>query len=168
MKRFLLVLPLTLLLAAPASGATLLRLDGIGPLSLGMSRMAALDTGWLSNRSTGCELGGKPYPIGYKLKGAQAPAGLDGIAEFNDGKLSTLVFDGGVRTATGVVPGKTTVAQMVKRYRDAGFKASARYDEVFAATFVRVKRTGGKQVIFGYASGTVVDTVGIPFIPFCE
>jgi hypothetical protein len=168
MKRFLLVLPLTLLLAAPASGATLLRLDGIGPLKLGMSRTAGLDTGWLSNRMTGCELGGKPYPIGYKLAGTQAPAGLDGIAEFNRGKLTSLVFDAGVRTATGVVPGKTTVAGMVKRYRDAGFKASARYDDVFAATFVTVKRKGGKQVIFGYASGKVVDTIGIPFIPFCE
>src|SRR3954452_5067167 len=40
--------------AAPAHGATLVRLDGIGALKLGMSRLTALDTNWLGARSTGC------------------------------------------------------------------------------------------------------------------
>ena len=76
MKRLLTAFPLVLALAAPAHGATLVRLDGIGPLTMGMSRMAALDTGWLSNRHSGCPLGGKPYPIDYDLAGASAPAGI--------------------------------------------------------------------------------------------
>lgn len=168
MKRLLIALPLALLLAAPAHGATLMRLDGIGPLKLGMSRSAGLDTGWLSNRTTGCELGGKPYPIGYSLRGAQAPAGIDGIAEFSGGKLRTMTFRGGVRTATGVIPGKTTWAGMVRRYRDAGFRAAARYDATFQATFVTVRRQSGKRVLGGLADGKVVRTLGIPYVPLCE
>jgi hypothetical protein len=168
MKRLLLVLPLTALLAAPAQGATLLRLDGIGPLKMGMSRLAALDTGWLSNRHSGCELGGKPYPIDYDLEGAQAPAGIDGSAEFTGGKLTNLSLRGGVKTAAGVVPGKTTVTGMVTRYREAGFKVSARYDETFDGTFVNVKRKGGKQVMSGFANNKVVGILGIPYVPVCE
>lgn len=168
MKRLLLVLPLTLALAAPAQGATLLRLDGIGPLKLGMSRTGGLGTGWLSNRGTGCELGGKPYPITYQLKGAEAPAGIDGSAEFRSGKLAIMSFRGGVKTAAGVVPGKTTVTGMVTRYREAGFKVSARYDETFAGTFVNVKRKGGKQVMSGFADKKVVEILGIPYVPVCE
>lgn len=168
MKRVLLLLPLALVLAAPAHGATLMRLDGIGPLKLGMSRSAGLDTGWLSNRQTGCELGGKPYPIGYSLQGPQAPAGIDGIAEFASGTLRTMTFRAGVRTATGVVPGKTTWAGMVRRYRDAGFRASARYDETFQGTFVTVRRQSGKRVLGGFAEGKVVQTLGIPYVPVCE
>ena len=168
MKRLLLALPLAALLVAPAQGATLLRLDGIGPLKLGMARMVALDTGWLNDRQTGCPLGGKPYPIGYALNGASAPAAIDARAEFVDQKLQTITASKGVRTATGVVPGKTTWASMVTRYRNAGFKVSARYDDVFQLTFVHVKRKGGKPVMTGIAENKIVDSVGVPFIPLCE
>lgn len=168
MKRLLLAVPLVAVLAAPAHGATLLRLDGIGPLSMGMSRTAALDTNWLSNRHSGCPLGGKPYPIDYDIEGAEAPAGLkDATAEFTNGVLSNLAFTGGVRTATGVVPGKTTWASMVKRYRDAGFKVSSHYLDTFGGTFVNVKRKG-KQVIGGFAQGKVVTSIGVPYVPVCE
>lgn len=167
MRRLLLALPLSVALAAPAQGATLVRLDGIGPLKLGMSRLASVDTGWLSNRGTGCELGGKPYPITYRLDGAKAPAAITGFAEFASGKLRVLSFTAGVRTATGVVPGKTTWAGMVKRYRDAGYKVSARYDSTFQGTFVNVKRKG-RGVMTGFADKKVVDTIGIPYIPLCE
>jgi hypothetical protein len=170
MKRIALALPLAALLAAPAHGATLLRLDGIGPLKLDMSRMAALDTGWLGDRGTGCKLGGKPYPVGYKFTGPKAPAGIDGMAEFNGGRLTSLTFTGGVRTATGVVPGQTTVTSMVTRYRKAGFKVSARYDSTFVGTFVTVKRkSGGDSVLTGFADRKKpVSIVGIPFVPLCE
>ena len=169
MTRALLAAGLLLALAAPgAHAATLLRLDGIGPLSLGMSRTAALDTGWLSNRHSGCPLGGKPYPIDYDLRGSSAPAGLGGTAEFTGGKLTNLAFDKGVRTATGVVPGKTPWAVMVDRYRHAGFRVSARYEPTFGGTFVNVKRAGGKKVLSAFADGKVVDALGLPHVPVCE
>src|SRR5690348_5464888 len=148
MKRLVPALLLTGLLTAPAHGATLARLDGIGPLKLGMSRLAALDTGWLGDKQTGCKLGGKPYPIDYTLSGAKAPKVVSGTAEFTGGKLANMTFSKGVRTATGVIPGVTSWPSMVKRYRDAGFRVVARYDEVFVGTFVSVKRRkGGDSVM---------------------
>lgn len=170
MRKLLLALPLAALLATPAQGATLARLDGIGPLKLNMSRMAALDTGWLAGRHSGCPLGGKPYPIDYNLKGSEAPAGIEGTVEFTGGKLTNFAFSKGVRTATGVIPGKTTWAGMVKRYRDAGFRASARYDSTFGGTFVSVKRRGSsRQILGGFAEkGKAVSVIGVPGVPVCE
>lgn len=167
MRRLLLALPLAALLAPPAPAATLLRLDGVGPLELGMARSLALGTGWLSDRRSGCPLGGRPYPIGYSLDGPVAPPAIRGQAEFVDGRLRTLTFAKGVRTATGVVPGRTTWRKMVVRYRKAGFRVSARYDEVFRGTFVQVKRRG-ELVMVGFAERKVVASLGIPFIPLCE
>src|SRR4029078_2849143 len=66
MKGLITALTAAAVVAAPAHGATLVRLDGIGQLKLGMSRMAALDTGWLGARSTGCRLGGKTQPHDHK------------------------------------------------------------------------------------------------------
>jgi hypothetical protein len=152
--------------AGAASTATL-RLDGIGPLKLGMTRTAAVRTGWLSNRGTGCELGGPPLPITYRLKGSEAPKGVTGVAEFNGGKLTHLSFTKGVRTATGVVLGTTTTAQMVSRYRNAGYMAKAQYSGVFEGTFVDVKK-GSRQVIGGFGTGKTVTTLAIPAVRVCD
>lgn len=158
-----------LVLAAPARGATLLRLDGIGPVKLGMTRLAALDTGWLGDRGTGCPLGGRPFPITYRFTGPQAPAGIDGSAEFRRGTLAVMSFTKGVRTANGVVPGKTSAAAMVARYRRSGLKASSRYDSTFQGTFVTVRRRSGIQVIGGFAPrNKPVQTLGLPYVPVCE
>jgi hypothetical protein len=132
-----------------------------------MTRQAALATGWLAQRKPGCELGDPPLPITYRLTGARAPSGLKGTAEFTGNRLRTLAFTGGVRTATGVEPGRTSAAGMVARYRAAGFAASSRYDDVFVGTFVTVKRNG-KQVLGGFAEGGKVTSLGIPFVPVCE
>ena len=48
---------------------TTLRLDGVGPLKLGMRVTAARQTGWLAGRRTGCPLGGPPLPVTYRLSG---------------------------------------------------------------------------------------------------
>jgi hypothetical protein len=79
----LVVLLLCLLGPASTAGAatTLLRLDGIGPLKLGMTRAAALKTGWLADRAPGCELA-SPRPITYRFTGPKAPGGLRGSAQF--------------------------------------------------------------------------------------
>jgi hypothetical protein len=158
---------LALALAAPADAArtTLLRLDGIGPLRLGMTRSAAVATGWLAGRSRGCPLA-SPVPVTSSLTGPKAPRGLGGTAEFTGGRLRTLAFRRGVRTAAGVVIGSTTVAQMLARYRRTGFSASARFDRVFSTTFVAVRR--GRQVLDATADRGVVTSLGIPGVPVCE
>ena len=147
--------------------STLLRLDGIGPLRLGMTRQAALSSGWLAHRAPGCELAGTPRPITYRLTGAKAPLGIAGTAEFDHNRLQTLSFTRGVRTAQGVEVGHTTAKQMVARYRTAGFGASARFDTTFQATFVTIRRNG-KQVIGGLAERGPLSILGIPYVPVCE
>jgi hypothetical protein len=151
--------------ASPAS-TTVLRLDGIGPLHLGMTRTAALATGWLADRGSGCPLGGTP-PITYRFSGAKAPEATKGSAEFADGRLTALSFTRGVRTSTGVTVGRTTTARMVARYRAAGFTASASFVSTFQGTFVRVKRHG-HDVVGGFGEGSVVTIVAIPTVPVCE
>jgi hypothetical protein len=152
--------------AAGGPGTTVVRLDGIGPLQLGMTRTAAVATGWLAGRSSGCPLGGTP-PITYRLTGPQAPKAVRGTAEFADGRLTTLSFTRGVRTSTGVTVGRTTTARIVARYRAAGFSASARFERTFQGTFVRVRRHG-RDVVGGFGEGRVVSIVAIPAIAVCE
>jgi hypothetical protein len=161
----------TLAPAVPAGGvtarATVLRLDGIGPLKLGMTRTAAVATGWLAHGGSGCPLGGKPYPVTFKLDGPHAPRRLRGSVEFVGGKLHDISITAGARTATGVVPGTTTVARMLSAYRRAGYSASSRYDSTFSGTFVTVTRRG-RTVLEGFASGRVVGTLAIPALATCE
>jgi hypothetical protein len=159
-----------LVLAATASAATAsprLRGNGIGPLKLGMTRTAAVATGWLAHRSLGCELAGPNRPIVYKVNGAKAPKGVRGTAEFESGRLRNLSFTKGVHTRAGVVVGKTTTKQMVKDYRALGFKATAQFMSVFNGTFVFVKRKGG-NLIGGFAAHAIVTTLAIPVVPVCE
>jgi hypothetical protein len=151
--------------ASPAS-RTVLRLEGIGPVRLGMTRTAALATGWLAGRGSGCPLGGTP-PITYRFTGAKAPRAIRGSVEFVDNRLSTMSFTAGVRTSTGVTVRRTTTGRMVARYRAAGFMASARRDSTFQGTFVRVRRHG-RDVVGGFGAGSVVTIVAIPAVPVCE
>jgi hypothetical protein len=169
-SRLLCSLFVVFLLAVPAAASVkpaLLRLDGLGPLKLAMTRTSAVNTGWLAHKGTGCPLGGPPIPISYRVNGAKAPAGVNGNVEFVNGKLSDMSFTGGVRTATGVVVGKSTVAQMLSSYRHAGFAASSRYDATFGVTFVTVKRNG-KVVLQGLAAKKTIQTLAIPAIQLCE
>ncbi len=153
--------------ATAGAATTVLRLDGIGPLKLGMKRSEALATGWLSSRGTGCELGGPPLPITYQLRGSRAPSGLRGVAEFHGHRLRNLSFTRGVRTGRGVTVGRTTHARMVARYRTDGFSASSQFVDIFGGTFVRVRR-GGRDVLSGFAEGRVVSTLAVPHVPVCE
>lgn len=150
-----------------ANAAVLLRLDGIGPLRLGMTRASALRTGWLAHRGTGCELGGPPLPVTYRLAGRHAPRGVRGVAEFDRGRLRNLSFSRGVSTATGVAVGQTTARTMVARYRRAGFSASSQFVSTFSGTFVSVRRHR-RDVIAGFAGRRTITTLAIPFVPVCE
>jgi len=151
--------------AADAASTTLLRLDGIGPLRLGMSRTAAVATGWLAGRTHGCPLGASP-PVVHRLAGRNAPRGVRGSAEFERGRLRTLTAGHGVHTATGVTVGRTTTRQMVARYRRAGFAASVDSSPMFGVR-VTVRRRG-RVVIEGAARGRIVALLGVPAIPVCE
>src|SRR5438067_9018651 len=118
MRRPILLVSATIALGLPAAGVasdrttppaagvaaakTTLRLDGIGPLKLGMKRAAAVRTGWLAHRAKGCPLAGPAAPVTYSFTGPSAPRGLRGSAEFQSGRLHTLSFTGGVRTKPGV------------------------------------------------------------------
>lgn len=154
---------------APAAtpAVAVLRLDGIGPLRLGMTREAARATGWLAQRRTGCPLGGPPLPITYRLAGPKAPRGIEGTAEFAGERLRSIALTRGVRTAAWVEVGRTSVRQMVLRSREAGLGARSRYDSTFAGTFVTVGRNG-RQVLGGFAEAGVVTVLGIPYVPVCE
>lgn len=151
-------------LAEPA----LLRLDGVGPLKLGMTRTAALDTSWLAHRGRGCRFGA-PVPITYRVDGPQAPARVRGRVEFVRGRLVRMDFFRGVRTALGVAVGRTSVAEMFRRYRGLGFSVSSVFAPRFKETFVSVRRKGtGEDVIGGYASEKVVELLSIPRVSRCD
>jgi hypothetical protein len=156
---------------AAVRGAALpvLRLDGVGPVSLGMTEVAAVKTGWLAKRDTGCPLGGPPLPVTLRFTGPKAPPGLGGIAEFVKGRLINLSFTAGVRTTAGVEVGRTTFARMVQIYRGKGFTASARYDDVFVGTFVTAER-GGRTRIGAFADGSDkrIGILAVPHVPLCD
>jgi hypothetical protein len=153
--------------SSAAGSAAVLRLDGMGPLHLGMTRTAALATGWLGQRGTGCELGGRPFSITYRFTGRRAPRGIAGVAEFQRDRLANVSFTRGVRTSTGVTVGRTTTKRMVSRYRQVGFSASARFEAIFQGTFVTIKRHGD-QVVGGFGEHGVITLVAVPAITVCE
>lgn len=153
--------------AGAASSTPTLRVDGIGPLKLGMSRRAAVRTGWLSNRGRGCPLGGPPIPITYALGGHNAPDALTGVAEFNHGHLTNLSFTMGARTSRGVSVGRTSVWQMYARYRKAGYAVKVARAPTLGGTFVNVTRHG-RRVIGGFAKGRTVGYLEIPGVSVCE
>jgi hypothetical protein len=133
-----------------------------------MTRAAAVKTGWVSDRAKGCELA-SPRPLVYQLNGRDAPDALQGFVYFVNDRLTGFDLTTGVETATGVRPGKTTVSQMISRYRKAGFTASKRYDSTFDATFVTVKRKR-RTVIEGFAirKQKRVRDLSIPFTALCD
>jgi len=157
-----------LLLAFPATAgaSTLLRLNGIGPLKLGMKQSAAVSTGWLGHRAKGCELA-SPRPVTFTFTGPNAPANVRGLVQFQNRKLTSISTRHGVHTATGVTVGTTTSSQMVTDYTNAGFTASAAFNPTFGGTFTTVKRNG-KAVIQGFGTHQKVTLLAIPAVQVCD
>jgi hypothetical protein len=156
--------------ADPPAAAPVLRLDGIGPLKLGMSGAAALKTGWLDTRkpTPGCQLAPPPHSKIYRLSGPRLPAGVKGSAEIGGGKLITLVLDAGVATDTGVKLGTSTVTEMTAAYRKAGFEVDAAPDEVFQTTFVNVVKDK-RMVLAGSAPDSeTIESLATPTFMLCE
>jgi hypothetical protein len=151
----------------PKAGPALLRQDGVGPLRLGMTRAAALATEWLAHRGKGCPLGGPPVPITYTIDVRSAPRRIRGVVHFVRGKLVHMAFSAGVSTAVGVIVGESTVAEMVSRYRKAGFQVTRRFEPPFQATFVTVTHNG-EAVVGGFASKNVIELLSIPRTQGCD
>jgi hypothetical protein len=152
--------------AAGGPSTTVVRLDGIGPLHLGMTRTAALATGGWRSAAPGARWGARRRsPTASRARRRLGRSGAPRSS--TGGRLSTLSFTRGVRTSTGVTVARTTAARMVARYRAAGFTASARYESTFQGTFVRVRRHG-RDVVGGFADGSVVTIVAIPAVAVCE
>ena len=167
MPRALLSVLATLALGTPASAATTtLRQDGIGPLTLGMTRTAALKTGWLSDRVAGCPLV-LPRPVTYSLRGPKAPSGLRGTAEFSSGVLTNVSVTRGAQTALGIRPHHNSALGMVRTYRRAGYTATAEFAPDFGVTFVRIMR-GGANRFGAVQTGATLDQISIPSTATCE
>ncbi len=163
-------LTLVATVAAPAIAAPpRLRLNGIGPLKFGMTVAQAQATGWIANRTPGCELQ-SPRPVGYDLTGPSAPAGLRGDVTFVRGKLVNVAVDKGATTITNVRPGVTTAARMARAYRQAGYWVTSDYEPVFQARFITATR-GGKTIVGiapGFSTAKVVTSLSVPFANVCE
>ncbi len=150
---------------ADAATPPRLRLTGIGPLTLGMTRPAAVATGWLANPQAGCEFYG-PTARGYDFTGPQAPAGLVGNASFTNGKLVNISFRRGVQTHVGVRPGVSTRQAMVRAYRQGGFVVTDRFQPVFQTRFITARR-GGKSIQATTRAGKVFQ-LSIPLTEICD
>lgn len=151
--------------AAGSAATPLMRLRGIGPVQLGMTRPAAVSTGWLAHKTLGCELA-SPRPVVFQFDGPKAPAGLKGSASFVGGKLVNISFRSGVHTRLGIRPGVSTVGAMIRAYRRGGFRVTNVFDSTFQARFITATR-GGRS-IGAVASGAVIDTIAVPRIEVCE
>jgi hypothetical protein len=151
--------------AAGSAATPLMRLDGVGPVKLGMTRSAAVSTGWLANKTLGCELA-SPRPVVFQFTGPKAPAGLKGSASFVGGKLVNVSFRRGVRTRLGIRPGVSTAGAMVRAYRRGGFWVTSVFDSTFQARFVTATR-GGRSIA-AVAGRAVIDTLAVPRIEVCE
>jgi len=153
--------------ADAASTPTTLRLDGIGPLKLGMSRTAALKTGWLAHRGKGCELQGPSLPVTYTFTGAKAPKGLEGTVQFTGDKLDNVAISKGASTAAGVTIG-TSTKTMVARYKAEGMTVKSSFETTFGGTFVTVERKGNLVLGAFAEKGKAISVLGLPFVGVCE
>jgi hypothetical protein len=169
-RHFALLTTVAVLVAAAtlpaAASATVLGLHHVGPLRLGMTRTAAISTGWLAHRGRGCPLGGPPVPIIYRLDGRRAPQGLRGVAQFEGGRLTNLSFTRGIHTETGVTVGVTSATQMASRYRQAGFTVRSSYERTFGGTFVNATRSG--SALGAFATGPAISILAIPRVLVCD
>ncbi len=162
------VLAATIAGAAPAGAAsapTRVRLDGVGPITLGMTRADAAKTGWLSNPHRNCPDKGT-VANGYELHGAKAPGGLGASVAFAGGTLRAISLEKGARTQTGVTVGVSTLTRMASAYRAAGYQVKAKRYPTVGGTYVTVRRKG-IIVVQGFGTGKLVQTLGLPFIPVC-
>ena len=156
--------------ARRAPSGTTLRLDGIGPLRLGMTRNAAYKTGVIRSHSDTCLDRKKPLPISYGSDGPRVAPGAKFISYFRggrNGRLTHIFASSGVRTQLGIRPGVSTAPEMIRAYRRAGYTVRSRTRRDFAGvTFLDVL-SRGRVVMTAVTNGTArsktpVLGIGIP------
>lgn len=67
-----------------------------------------------------------------------------------------------------MVVGRTTVSEMVRRYRAAGFDVSSVFIPTFLGTFVDVRRRDTRKDVIGGFGDKVVEMLVIPYVPRCH
>ncbi len=142
--------PDAIVAARRAASPSTLRLDGIGSLRLGMTRSAAYATGVLRSSSQIC-LDRKSPPVAYVSDGPRATPGVKVTAYFPSGRnsrLTHLIASSGATTELGIRPGVSTAAQMIARYRRAGYAVKTQWIDDLGLTLVNVSRRG-RPVIAG-------------------
>lgn len=90
----------------PATDTPRLSGQALGPIELGMSRRAALATGWLGDAQETCSdiIGGgaEPGEYSYELDGEQSPGSLSGQVEFFDDRVTMIQVNSEVELPNGV------------------------------------------------------------------
>ncbi|MDO8189474.1 hypothetical protein Q5424_26270 [Conexibacter sp. JD483] len=154
---------------------TLLRLDGIDKLRLGMTRNAGYATGQLRTTAETCLDGKRPLPITYGSDGPKAAPAARYTAYFRggrNGRLTHVTAFGGVVTELGIRPGVSTGQQLVARYKRAGYTVRSEWVANLNATVIHVLR-GRRQVLDGLVSArlgrrrTPLTAVAIPRYFLC-
>lgn len=153
--------------ASPAAAVPLLRLDGIGPLMLGMSEADAEATGWLSNRSAPwCPFAGTEDPT-WDLAGPSAPAGVDGYLIFREGEIDQVVIRSGTTTDEGIGAG-ASFGDLSDTYGGLGYEVDsyARFESF--DDFATVEQADEPRLMTTLNSDGSIEWIGVPYISVCD
>lgn len=139
-----------------------LRTDGLGPLTLGMTASEAGRTGLIGDVGPGCELGG--------TEAAPLRAPLVGNVNFSDGKLESIDLRAGASTEEDVAP-TATVEAITAAYDGRNGYTLRRIDET-AETFgffLLEASKGGRTYSFIVEVDAVrASSVAVPDPLLCE
>ncbi|MEI2811331.1 MAG: hypothetical protein V9F00_14355 [Nocardioides sp.] len=156
----------------PATDTPRLSGQALGPIELGMSRRAALATGWLGDAQETCSdiIGGgaEPGEYSYELDGEQSPGSLSGQVEFFDDRVTMIQVNSEVELPNGVTfdtGWDNPTAEREFTERGYSFSSGEFFDSNDAAT---VRSPGGDEfgMYFSYSEGSAV--VAIPDVTVCD
>lgn len=150
------------------------RLSGqaLGPIELGMSRRAALGTGWLGDAQETCSdmLGGgaKPGEYNYELGGEELPTSLSGHVEFVGDRVTLIQLDSEVELPNGITfdtGWDNPTAERAFTERGYSFSSGEFFDSNDSAT---VRSPDGDEfgMYFSYSEGSAI--VAIPNVAICD
>lgn len=147
--------------------------DALGPIELGMSRRAALDTGWLGDAQETCsdiigDQGAQPGEYNYLLGGDRLPSSLAGHVEFFDDRVSLIQVDSDVELPNALTFDSNwdnPTAERAFTSRGYSFSSGGIFDTNDSAT---VRSPGGDEfgMYFSYSQGSAF--VSIPEVIICD